>query len=574
MVTTSLQSFEGSVGIGTDNPSKTLHVEGNVHITEDLNILGNILIQGETTTVETTNLNIQDPIIELGKNNSLGTDLGIIMTRPGSNVAVSFLEASDELVMAYTESHSGVSSVVPITSEDLKLKVYGDLTTTGNVTATYLHGDGSELTGIVTTLQSVSDFGNTTSNTLQLTNATTGLSVDSNIVVGGNVTATSFIGDGSSLTGIDTGFDADVSNIAIGTSAGAVGANTVAIGNLAGQTAQGRDSVAIGRLAGQTTQRHENVAVGSQAGQTDQKTGTVAIGYQAGQDTQGDQGVAVGWLAGRFNQGFGGVAVGGDCARYTQGVRAIAMGYNAGFLNQGSNSVAMGFTAGYSGQGSNSIAIGYEAGKTNQHDNSIVFNATGTVLDTTGVSRFYVKPIRSVASGSRVLTYDDSTGEIMNTTDFAPQSTTYTKTEVDSAISSAGGGATVDDIYPVGSVKIMYSAWSGFSGQTWVLFGSGKTLVGQDTNDSDFDTLLETGGSKTHTLTIAQIPSHQHQINLNKYGSDDLGTWTHPNPKAADGNSNQMKEYDMIGRSVAAGSGQSHPIVQPYQVVLYYRRTA
>jgi microcystin-dependent protein len=138
MVTTSLQSFEGSVGIGTDNPSKTLHVEGNVHITEDLNILGNILIQGETTTVETTNLNIQDPIIELGKNNSLGTDLGIIMTRPGSNVAISFLEASDELVMAYTESHSGVSSVVPITSEDLKLKVYGELTTTGNVVSSNL----------------------------------------------------------------------------------------------------------------------------------------------------------------------------------------------------------------------------------------------------------------------------------------------------------------------------------------------------------------------------------------------------------------------------------------------------
>ena len=162
----------------------------------------------------------------------------------------------------------------------------------------------------------------------------------------------------------------------------------------------------------------------------------------------------------------------------------------------------------------------------------------------------------------------------ISSADFAPQSTTYTKTEVDSAISSAGGGATVDDIYPVGSVKIMYSAWSGFSGQTWVLFGSGKTLVGQDTNDPDFNTLLETGGSKTHTLTIAQIPSHQHQININKYGSDDLGIWTHPNPKAANGNSNQMKEYDMIGRSVATGSGQSHPIVQPYQVVLYYRRTA
>jgi hypothetical protein len=504
MVTTSLQSFEGSVGIGTDNPSKTLHVEGNVHITEDLNILGNILIQGETTTVETTNLNIQDPIIELGKNNSLGTDLGIIMTRPGSNVAVSFLEASDELVMAYTESHSGVSSVVPITSEDLKLKVYGDLTTTGNVTATYLHGDGSELTGIVTTLQSVSDFGNTTSNTLQLTNATTGLVTTSNLEVGGDVQirGTTFI---------------------------------------------------------KANSNSNNIAIGTEAGETSQGTNTVAVGYRAGQTSQGDSAVAVGYQAG--SQG-------------SQGNNAVAVGRKAGETSQGDNAIAVGRQAGETSQGTQSIAVGYRAGQTSQHDNSIVFNATGTVLDTTGVSRFYVKPIRSVASGSRVLTYDDSTGEIMNTTDFAPQSTTYTKTEVDSAISSAGGGATVDDIYPVGSVKIMYSAWSGFSGQTWVLFGSGKTLVGQDTNDPDFNTLLETGGSKTHTLTIAQIPSHQHQINLNKYGSDDLGTWTHPNPKAADGNSNQMKEYDMIGRSVAAGSGQSHPIVQPYQVVLYYRRTA
>jgi len=380
MVTTSLQSFEGSVGIGTDNPSKTLHVEGNVHITEDLNILGNIVIQGETTTVETTNLNIQDPIIELGKNNSLGTDLGLLMTRPGSNVAVSFLEASDELVMAYTESNSSDSSIVPITSEDLKLKVYGELTTTGNVTATYLHGDGSELTGI---------------------------------------------------------FDTNVSNIAIGTSAGAAGAN--------------------------------------------------------------------------------------------------------------------------------SIAIGYEAGKTSQHDNSIVLNASGSALDTAGVSRFYVKPIRSVASGSSVLTYDDSTGEIMNTTDFAPQSTTYTKTEVDSAISSA---ATLDVIYPVGSVKIMYSAWSGFSGQTWVLFGSGKTLVGQDTNDSDFDTLLGTGGSKTHTLTIGEMPSHNHSFFDNVRDRSGSGGGDYVFNLAGFG-----ARSGFNNTTNNTGSTQAHPIVQPYQVVLYYRRT-
>ena len=403
------------MGIGTDNPSKTLHVEGNVHITKDLNILGNILIQGETTTVETTNLNIQDPIIELGKNNSLGTDLGIIMTRPGSNVAVSFLEASDELVMAYTESHSGVSSIVPITSEDLKLKVYGDLTTTGNVTATYLHGDGSELTGIFDT-------------------------------------------------------------------------NTVAIGRLAGETAQGSDSVAIGNVAGQTTQGSKAVAVGNQAGETSQGTAAVAVGDRAGQ--------------------------------------------------------------------------------TSQHDNSIVLNASGSALNTTGVSRFYVKPIRSVASGSSVLTYDDSTGEIMNTTDFAPQSTTYTKTEVDSAISSAS--LTLNDIYPVGSIYFTASAISPSTsiGGTWVRYAQGKCLFGVDDADTDF-ALETTGGVKDVILTEAQMPSHRHTF------FDDV------RDRSGSGGGDYVFNLAGFGARSGfndatnyAGSSQAHENLPPYIAIYIWKRTA
>ena len=74
----------------------------------------------------------------------------------------------------------------------------------GNVTATTFLGDGSQLTGIVTTLQGVSDNGNTTSNVVQFTNTTTGLVTTSNIVVGGNVTATTFLGDGGLLSNLVT----------------------------------------------------------------------------------------------------------------------------------------------------------------------------------------------------------------------------------------------------------------------------------------------------------------------------------------------------------------------------------
>ena len=58
-----------------------------------------------------------------------------------------------------------------------------------------------------TGLQQVTNVSNTTSNTISLTNPTTGLTVDSNVVVGGNVTAQYFIGDGSNLTGVAATID-------------------------------------------------------------------------------------------------------------------------------------------------------------------------------------------------------------------------------------------------------------------------------------------------------------------------------------------------------------------------------
>ena len=42
----------------------------------------------------------------------------------------------------------------------------------------------------------------------------------------------------------------------------------------------------------------------------------------------------------------------------------------------------------------------------------------------------------------------------------------------------------------------------------------GKVPVGRDNGDTSFDTLGETGGEKTHTLTIAEMPSHTHTYSL------------------------------------------------------------
>lgn len=43
-------------------------------------------------------------------------------------------------------------------------------------------------------------------------------------------------------------------------------------------------------------------------------------------------------------------------------------------------------------------------------------------------------------------------------------------------------------------------------GGTWALYGTGRVLVGFDAGQSEFDTIGETGGAKTHVLTVPETP--------------------------------------------------------------------
>jgi hypothetical protein len=192
----------GNVGIGSLSPTELLDVHGNVHIAKDLTVDGNLTVSGTTTFIDTQNLAIEDPIIEVARGNSSDTiDAGLVITRASSNVAVAYRGDEEELALAYTQSGASDTDVTPIADGGLDVRVYGNLfannlTTTANVEATYLKGNGSEITHV--TLDQVVDYGNTTANTIQLTNADVGLKAD------GNIQANYFIGNGSQLDGISS----------------------------------------------------------------------------------------------------------------------------------------------------------------------------------------------------------------------------------------------------------------------------------------------------------------------------------------------------------------------------------
>jgi microcystin-dependent protein len=127
--------------------------------------------------------------------------------------------------------------------------------------------------------------------------------------------------------------------------------------------------------------------------------------------------------------------------------------------------------------------------------------------------------------------------------------------------------SNVQGVYPVGSIYINASVSTnpatllGFG--TWAAFGSGRVLVGVDVGQTEFDSLGETGGEKTHTLTEPEIPAHTHSY---------LQTpWT---GSRYDGSSSPLMTQQTSGTTGSAGGGQAHNNLQPYITVYMWRRTA
>lgn len=126
--------------------------------------------------------------------------------------------------------------------------------------------------------------------------------------------------------------------------------------------------------------------------------------------------------------------------------------------------------------------------------------------------------------------------------------------------------------WPVGSIFISAVSSSpsvllGFG--TWTAIGAGRVLVGQDVTQSEFDVLGETGGSKTHTLQLSEMPAHSHTEQL-QGGTTGATTGTHIMGSTATGGSLRS-----AGQStVSVGGGGAHNNLQPYLVVAMWQRTA
>ena len=177
---------------------------------------------------------------------------------------------------------------------------------------------------------------------------------------------------------------------------------------------------------------------------------------------------------------------------------------------------------------------------------------------------------------------------------------------------STGGAGLLNKVYPVGSIYITTSQSTpaqvqSVLGGSWEVYGSGRSLVGINTADANFNAVNKTGGSTTTTLSVANIPAHTHSIpalsgttggagshnhgesvvhfrwlenaNKNKFASttggniandQELGTKTYTD--WVGDHAHSLSTY--ASTSGSTGSATAFSNLSPYITVYMYKRTA
>lgn len=198
---------------------------------------------------------------------------------------------------------------------------------------------------------------------------------------------------------------------------------------------------------------------------------------------------------------------------------------------------------------------------------AIVSDGTNATFNT-GITAAKIKTLIGITEpvAPAITTATDSEGAVT-----PALSTGITAAEVWNLIKAEALNST----YPIGAIYTAITSGSPATvfGGTWVSFGQGRVLVGHDDSsepDSDFvasstdGSSVLVGGAKTHTLSIAEMPSHTHTIN----GIEN------PRGTGANGSEDGASSFANSLTTNATGSGNAHNNLQPYVVVYMWKRTA
>lgn len=112
-------------------------------------------------------------------------------------------------------------------------------------------------------------------------------------------------------------------------------------------------------------------------------------------------------------------------------------------------------------------------------------------------------------------------------------------------------------LYPVGSIYLSTSLTTESQvadvlGGTWEKYGQGKTLVGVDSNDTDYASVNTTGGEKSVTLSTSNLPNHTHT-----YTPSGSNSYTTSNVTSGNNSANPSVTFSTGGYALVVEANQS-----------------
>ena len=158
--------------------------------------------------------------------------LDVVLQSPavfiGDGGGLSNINASSTTGNLQAVTNNGATSTtkITLTNSATSLETTGNIVVSTNVYATEFYGDGGTLSNIAANknFQDVTTLGNTSSLTISFTNPAESITTTGNVIVGTNVHATEFVGDGSSLTSLNAD---NINSGKLAIAQGGTGANTL-----------------------------------------------------------------------------------------------------------------------------------------------------------------------------------------------------------------------------------------------------------------------------------------------------------------------------------------------------------
>ena len=127
-----------------------------------------------------------------------------------------------------------------------------------------------------------------------------------------------------------------------------------------------------------------------------------------------------------------------------------------------------------------------------------------------------------------------------------------------------------NEMFPVGTIvkTVRNVNPSTYLGGTWVSWGSGRTPVGVDTSQKEFNAAEKKGGEKSVKLTVNEIPPHNHKYTIPFEVAGEF-------ENVRDGAFYESGVYlENDETTTSAGGGLAHNNLPPYITCYMWKRTA